>query len=148
VDALVREAMVLNKGFGDRFKVRFEARGELLAREVSADHKRLLQVMTNLLSNAAKFSPEGEVVEITTEEQADWLRVAVHDRGPGIPEAFRPRVFGRFNQADSTASRQKGGTGLGLAICKRMVEMMHGRIGFQDREGGGTTFWFELPRHA
>ena len=116
--------------------------------EVSADHKRLLQVMTNLLSNAAKFSPEGEVVEITTEEQADWLRVAVHDRGPGIPEAFRPRVFGRFNQADSTASRQKGGTGLGLAICKRMVEMMHGRIGFQDREGGGTTFWFELPRHA
>ena len=148
VDELVREAMVLNKGFGDRFKVRFEARGELLPREVSADHKRLLQVMTNLLSNAAKFSPEGEVVEITTEELADCLRVAVHDRGPGIPETFRARVFGRFNQADSTTSRQKGGTGLGLAICKRLVEMMQGRIGFQDRQGGGTTFWFELPRHA
>ena len=148
VDELVREAMVLNKGFGDRFKVRFEARGELLAREVSADHKRLLQVMTNLLSNAAKFSPEGEVVEITTEELAECLRVGVHDRGPGIPEAFRARVFGRFNQADSTTSRQKGGTGLGLAICKRLVEMMQGRIGFQDRPGGGTTFWFELPRHA
>jgi len=148
VDELVREAIVLNKGFGERFKVRFEPRGELSPREVSADHKRLLQVMTNLLSNAAKFSPEGEVVEITTEELADWLRVAVHDRGPGIPEAFRPRIFGRFNQADSTTSRQKGGTGLGLAICKRLVEMMQGRIGFQDREGGGTTFWFELPRHA
>ena len=148
VDELVREAMVLNKGFGDRFKVRFEARGELLAREVSADRKRLLQVMTNLLSNAAKFSPEGEVVEITTEELAECLRVGVHDRGPGIPEAFRARVFGRFNQADSTTSRQKGGTGLGLAICKRLVEMMQGRIGFQDRPGGGTTFWFELPRHA
>jgi PAS domain S-box-containing protein len=148
VDELVREAMVLNKGFGDRFKVRFEARGELSPREVSADHKRLLQVMTNLLSNAAKFSPEGQVVEITTEERADCLRVAVHDRGPGIPEGFRARVFGRFNQADSTTSRQKGGTGLGLAICKRLVEMMQGRIGFQDREGGGTTFWFELPRHA
>src|SRR4051812_22045601 len=148
VDELVREAMVLNKGFGDRFKVRFEARSELSAREVTADHKRLLQVMTNLLSNAAKFSPEGQVVEITTEERPDCLRVAVHDRGPGIPEAFRARVFGRFNQADSTTSRQKGGTGLGLAICKRLVEMMQGRIGFQDREGGGTTFWFELPRHA
>jgi PAS domain S-box-containing protein len=148
VDELVREAMVLNKGFGDRFKVRFEARGELSPREVTADHKRLLQVMTNLLSNAAKFSPEGEVVEITTEELADCLRVGVHDRGPGIPEGFRARVFGRFNQADSTTSRQKGGTGLGLAICKRLVEMMQGRIGFQDREGGGTTFWFELPRHA
>jgi len=148
VDELVREAMVLNKGFGDRFKVRFEARGELSPREVIADHKRLLQVMTNLLSNAAKFSPEGQVVEITTEERADCLRVAVHDRGPGIPESFKARVFGRFNQADSTTSRQKGGTGLGLAICKRLVEMMQGRIGFQDREGGGTTFWFELPRHA
>jgi PAS domain S-box-containing protein len=148
VDELVREAMVLNKGFGDRFKVRFEARGELSPREVTADHKRLLQVMTNLLSNAAKFSPEGQVVEITTEELADCLRVGVHDRGPGIPEGFRARVFGRFNQADSTTSRQKGGTGLGLAICKRLVEMMQGRIGFQDREGGGTTFWFELPRHA
>ena len=148
VDELVREAMVLNKGFGDRFKVRFEARGALSPREVTADHKRLLQVMTNLLSNAAKFSPEGQVVEISTEERADCLRVAVHDRGPGIPEAFRARVFGRFNQADSTTSRQKGGTGLGLAICKRLVEMMQGRIGFQDRDGGGTTFWFELPRHA
>jgi len=148
VDELVREAMVLNKGFGDRFKVRFQPRGELAADEVTADRKRLLQVMTNLLSNAAKFSPEGEVVEITTEELADSLRVAVHDRGPGIPETFRARVFGRFNQADSTTSRQKGGTGLGLAICKRLVEMMQGRIGFQDRQGGGTTFWFELPRHA
>ena len=117
-------------------------------REVTADHKRLLQVMTNLLSNAAKFSAEGQVVEISTEERSDCLRVAVHDRGPGIPEAFRARVFGRFNQADSTTSRQKGGTGLGLAICKRLVELMQGHIGFHDREGGGTTFWFELPRHA
>jgi signal transduction histidine kinase len=147
LDELVREAMLLNKGFGDRFKVRFQPRGELSAEQVTGDHKRLLQVMTNLLSNAAKFSPEGEVVEISTEPAAGGLRVAVHDRGPGIPEAFRARMFGRFNQADSTTSRQKGGTGLGLAICKRLVEMMQGHIGFQDRDGGGTTFWFDLP-HA
>src|SRR5207249_8834099 len=95
VDELVREAMLLNKGFGDRFKVRYQARGELLTREVTADRKRLLQVMTNLLSNAAKFSPEGEVVEISTEEAPNGLRVGVHDRGPGIPEAFRARIFGR-----------------------------------------------------
>src|SRR5438874_1930291 len=148
VDELVREAMLLNKGFGDRFHVRFEAHGDLLTREVTADRKRLLQVMTNLLSNAAKFSPEGEVVEITTDEVSGRLRIGVHDKGPGIPEAFRARIFGRFNQADSTATRQKGGTGLGLAICKRLIEMMQGRIGFQDRDGGGTIFWFELPRHA
>jgi signal transduction histidine kinase len=74
------------------------------------------------------------------------IRVAVQDRGPGIPEDFRDRIFGRFAQADSTASRQKGGTGLGLAICKRLVELMQGHIGFDDRDGGGTSFWFELPR--
>ena len=148
MDELVREAIVLNKGFADRFKVRFEARGELPPWEVHADHKRLLQVMTNLLSNSAKFSPEGGTVEITLEDRGESLRIAVHDRGPGIPEAFRAKIFGRFTQADSTATRQKGGTGLGLAICKRLIELMHGRIGFEDRPGGGTTFWFELRRHS
>ena len=148
VEDLVREAMVLNKAFGERFKVRFASRGDAPERKVHADRKRLLQVMTNLLSNAAKFSPEGEVVEISTEDAGPSVRVAVHDRGVGIPEAFRTRIFGRFAQADSTATRQKGGTGLGLAICKRLIELMHGRIGFEDRPGGGTTFWFELPRHS
>ena len=148
LDDLVREAMVLNKAFGERFSVRFEARGELPGRLVLADRKRLQQVMTNLLSNAAKFSPEGGVVEISTEDSGASVRVAVHDRGPGIPEAFRGRIFGRFTQADSTATRQKGGSGLGLAICKRLIELMQGRIGFENRAGGGATFWFELPRQA
>ncbi|HET7297284.1 MAG TPA: ATP-binding protein [Burkholderiales bacterium] len=148
LDELVRESMVLNKAFGERFQVRFEAHGGMSNSRVHADRKRLLQVMTNLLSNAAKFSPEGGVVEISTADVGPSVRVSVHDRGSGIPEAFRARIFGRFTQADSTATRQKGGTGLGLAICKRLVELMHGRIGFDDRSGGGTTFWFELPRHS
>ena len=147
VDELVRESIVLNKAFGERFKVRFEATGGLPQREVNADRKRLLQVMTNLLSNAAKFSPEGQAVEVGAEDRDRMVRISVHDRGSGIPESFRTRIFGRFTQADSTTARQKGGTGLGLAICKRLVEMMQGRIGFDDRPGGGTTFWFELPRH-
>ena len=148
IDELVGEAIVLNKAFGERFKVRFEAApGANGACLVNADRKRLLQVMTNLLSNAAKFSPEGGAVEITTVEQDGRVRVSVHDRGPGIPENFRNRIFGRFTQADSATTRQKGGTGLGLAICKRLVELMQGHIGFDDRSGGGTTFWFELPRH-
>ena len=144
---LVREALVLNKAFAERFKVRFELKGEPPARSVQVDRKRLLQVMTNLLSNAAKFSADGGTVEISVEERGPNLRVGVHDRGPGIPDAFRSRIFGRFAQADSTTSRQKSGTGLGLAISKRLVEMMQGRIGFESRDGGGTTFWFELPRY-
>ncbi|HEY9532442.1 MAG TPA: PAS domain-containing sensor histidine kinase, partial [Burkholderiales bacterium] len=146
LNEVVREAMVLNKAFGERFHVRFELASPLPGQTVVADRKRVLQIMTNLLSNAAKFSPEGGAVEIRMEEAGRDVRVEVQDRGPGIPEAFRSRIFGRFAQADSTASRQKGGTGLGLAICKRLVEMMSGRIGFQDRPGGGTIFWFELPR--
>jgi signal transduction histidine kinase len=104
--------------------------------------------MTNLLSNAAKFSPEGATVEVTMETTDGIVRVGVNDSGPGIPESFRGRIFGRFAQADMSHTRQKGGTGLGLAICKRLLEMMGGKIGFSDRAGGGTTFWFELPKHS
>jgi signal transduction histidine kinase len=148
LDEVVGESLVLNKGFAERFQVRYQARGALLPVQVKADRKRLLQVMTNLLSNAAKFSPPGEPVEVTMEDHGAKVRVGVHDHGPGIPEGFRSRIFARFAQADSSMTRQKGGTGLGLAICKRLIELMDGRIGFTDREGGGTVFYFELPKHG
>jgi len=148
LDELVGESLVLNKGFAERFQVRYEPRGTLLPVQVKADRKRLLQVMTNLLSNAAKFSPPGEAVEVSMEDLGTRVRIGVHDHGPGIPENFRSRIFGRFAQADSSATRQKGGTGLGLAICKRLIELMDGRIGFTDRDGGGTVFFFELPKHG
>jgi PAS domain S-box-containing protein len=148
LDELVGESLVLNKGFAERFQVRYEPRGTLLPVQVRADRKRLLQVMTNLLSNAAKFSPAGEAVQVSMEDLGTRVRIGVHDHGPGIPENFRARIFGRFAQADSSATRQKGGTGLGLAICKRLIELMDGKIGFTDREGGGTVFFFELPKHG
>ncbi len=145
---LVTESLTLNRAFAERFKVKLVAAGELRAVKVSADRKRVLQVMTNLLSNAAKFSEAGTAVEVTIEiADSDTVRVAVHDTGPGIPENFRNRIFGRFAQADMSHTRQMGGTGLGLAICKRLIELMGGKIGFSDRAGGGTTFWFELPHH-
>ena len=142
---LVDEALVLNRSFAERFKVRLEAGARANSAVVEVDRKRLLQVLTNLVSNAAKFSPEGGAVEIHVSTREGRARVAVGDRGPGIPEQFRSRIFSRFAQADSALTRQKGGTGLGLAICKRLVEAMNGQIGFEDRDGGGTFFFFELP---
>jgi PAS domain S-box-containing protein len=145
LDELVRESLVLNQAFGERFGVRFQAIGEPVQVTVNVDRKRVLQVLTNLLSNGAKFSPEGGAVEVGMARLDDRVRVEVHDRGPGIPESFRGRIFGRFAQAESALTRKKGGTGLGLAICKRLIELMGGSIGFADREGGGSTFYFELP---
>jgi PAS domain S-box-containing protein len=145
LDKLLNESLRLNQGYADRFRANLALHGQVPGIIVRADRKRLMQVMTNLLSNAAKFSPPNSAVDVTVELRDYLVRVEVSDRGPGIPEAFRPRMFARFAQADSADSRIKGGTGLGLAISKRLVEMMQGRIGFEDREGGGTTFFFELP---
>jgi len=145
VESLVGEAIRLNQGYADRFQVRLVLQEERVAAMVRGDRKRLMQVISNLLSNAAKFSPPDGSVDVAITKDADLVRVSVSDRGPGIPEAFRSRIFGRFAQADSADSRIKGGTGLGLAISKRLVEMMDGRVGFEDRPGGGTTFYFELP---
>jgi CheY-like chemotaxis protein len=145
LDALLNESVRLNQGYADRFRANLALHGQVPGVVVRADRKRLMQVMTNLLSNAAKFSPPNSSVDVNVSLRENMVRVEVSDRGPGIPEAFRPKIFGRFAQADSADSRIKGGTGLGLAISKRLIELMQGRIGFEDRAGGGTTFFFELP---
>jgi PAS domain S-box-containing protein len=148
LDELVRESLTLNRAFADRFRVRLELSDDLAPAWVRVDRRRMLQVLTNLLSNAAKFSPEGAVVEVTVDDLGRQLRVGVHDRGPGIPLSFHSRIFSRFAQADMSFTRQKGGTGLGLAICRRLMDLMGGQIGFGDRPGGGTTFWIELPKYV
>jgi signal transduction histidine kinase len=100
-----------------------------------------MQVMTNLLSNAAKFSPPGETVVVEASRQNAGVRVGVTDRGPGVPEEFHERIFQKFAQA---ASSDRGGSGLGLSITKAIVEHMSGRVGFES-EPGRTTFYFDLP---
>lgn len=144
---LLEQAVAGNRAYGAQFDVRFEMVGDLAAdAAVYADVQRIHQVLANLLSNAAKFSPAGGVVEVSLAVDAGNAIFHVRDRGPGIPESFRGRIFQRFAQADSSDVRQKGGTGLGLSISRAIVEHHAGQLGFEDAEGGGTRFFFSLPR--
>ncbi|MDA0368694.1 MAG: ATP-binding protein [Proteobacteria bacterium] len=111
----------------------------------TGDRDQLLQVLGNLIANAVKFSPRGGDVILRVAQRDEAVRFSVTDRGPGVPEAFKPHIFGKFTQADGSTARKFGGTGLGLHICKLIVERHEGRIGFESTPGGDTTFYFEIP---
>ncbi len=143
---LVKQAAEANKAYADRLNVSFSLSLPEQNPPVMADASRMVQVLTNLLSNAAKFSPEGGTVVISVLNDADKVRVLVRDSGAGISDEFKPRIFSKFSQADSSITRQKGGTGLGLYISKQLIEHMRGTIDFESKPGQGTTFWIELPR--
>ncbi len=142
---LIDHAIEANRSFALTYRVSLEHRDRLDHIMVRGDPDRLHQVLTNVISNAVKFSPKGELVVIRTCLVRGKIRVEVVDRGPGIPEEFRSRIFLRFAQADSSDTRQRGGSGLGLAISKAIVQAHGGEIGFTTEMGRGTTFYFDLP---
>ena len=109
------------------------------------DPDRFIQILINLISNAAKFSPKGETVLVTLDRTGGRLRVSVMDRGPGISKTFRGRIFEKFAQADGSDSRRLAGTGLGLAIVKKIVEHLDGTVSFDTEVGHGTIFHIDLP---
>ena len=142
---LVTAALEGIRGMADQVGIKLS--GSIDVRGVvRGDWDRLIQVLTNLLSNAIKFSPEGGRVHVNVERVIKGgLRFSVIDEGPGVPPDQLHKLFKKFQQLDSSDSRQKGGTGLGLAISKALVEHHGGTIGVDSKPGGGSSFWFEVP---
>lgn len=117
---------------------------------VLADDDRLGEVLANLLENATKYAATGpdDRIVIRLHELRRTVRFEVVDRGPGIPAHEQERIFEKFHRLDAQMNTGVRGTGLGLYICRELVERMRGTIGIEPSEGGGATFWFELPQAA
>jgi PAS domain S-box-containing protein len=126
--------------------VKFEIKqaDNLLEENILVDQPKLQQVFSNLISNASKFTSEGEI-SIGYSLQGDMIEFYVKDTGEGIDPAYQDIIFDRFRQADTRPSRLKGGTGLGLSICKAYIEKLGGKIWFESKKGKGSTFYFTVP---
>jgi len=142
---LVEQALAANQGYAFEHQVRLAIVERADQVKVRVDSRRVMQVLANLLSNAAKFAPRNDTVELAVRQTGDWVRVSVRDRGPGVPLSFRAHIFQKFSQADSSDMRRQGGTGLGLAITRELLQRMGGSVGFDSVEGEGATFYFDLP---
>jgi len=145
---LVEHTVESNRMYAAEHGVNIVVSDELPGAMVLVDEDRFTQVLTNLLSNAAKFSPEGGTIGLATQARDGSVRVSVSDEGPGIPEEFRKHIFCKFSQADGSDTRKRGGTGLGLSITRAIVEKLGGQVSFETREGKGTTFHVDLPLYV
>jgi signal transduction histidine kinase len=147
--AVVQSAIEANIGYANTFSVSFEFTPPSEEIRVLADKNRLMQVLSNLLSNAAKFSPVGSKVDIRLQALPHFpgkYRLEIQDVGKGISASFRERIFTPFAQENTGDTRSQGGTGLGLNISKTLIEKMEGEIGFESEEGHGSTFWIILNK--
>lgn len=145
---LLQQAVEANSSYAEKYGIHYLLDNGSADDVVLVDADRLMQVVTNLLSNAAKFSPSGADVHIRVQPGSTTIRVEVEDSGPGIPDDFRQRIFEKFAQADASAARRFEGTGLGLSIARRLIEAMGGSIGFSSVVGKGSIFYIELLRTA
>jgi len=146
LDEFVREAIAVNSGYAVEHHVNFKAGKLPEGAVITGDRNRLMQVMSNLMSNAAKFSPEGEDVVISVSDRGDAWRISVADKGPGIPPESREKVFESFAQLEPADGKPRKGTGLGLAITRRIIKLHAGHIDFESTLGEGTTFHIDLPK--
>lgn len=151
----------LARGILEAMSVKVQGKNIVLKDDIAADvpfvivgdPKRLRQILINLMGNAMKFTKEGTITiraaqggrNISRPARGFILRFEVADTGIGMAPEVAAKLFRPFSQADNSTSRKYGGTGLGLSICKKLVELMGGRIGVESTPGQGSTFWFEIP---
>ena len=148
---LVAESLRANATAHQRFGLQIKCHGVDTPTYIETDANRIIQVLTNLMSNAAKFSKPGGTVEISVDKTPESVCVSVRDEGMGIAPEDQHKIFQRFADMANSDRATKGGTGLGLSICKAIVEGLGGTIDFVSKEGRGTTFTFTLPvktRHS
>jgi PAS domain S-box-containing protein len=145
---LVEHAVAATHAYAEQYQVSFDLRSDAGELYVAADADRLAQVIVNLLSNASKFAPAGDVVEVRLRRLERHARLSIIDHGIGITDEFRDRIFQKFAQADGADNRKKGGTGLGLNISKSIIEKHNGKLDFISEPGVRTEFYFDLPLAA
>jgi PAS domain S-box-containing protein len=145
IGQLVNEAIGVNKIYAKKYGIRLTLAPSASNVKVYTDPNRVMQVLTNLISNAVKFSPKGEEVILTIKQNQKNARVLISNKGPGISDEFQSRVFQKFSQADSSNTRGKGGTGLGLNISKAIIEKLGGTLNFISKPDEITTFYFDFP---
>lgn len=151
LSALVEQACLNNQTYATQFGVKFVMTSNPGPVFVNIDADRVTQVLANLLSNAAKFSLQGQAVEVAIQQLPNAeVKVSIQDFGAGIPDEFKGRIFQKFAQADASDTKQiqRGGTGLGLNIAKAIIEQLGGNIGFESELGQGACFYFVLKEAA
>lgn len=134
-----------NQGLALRYHIRFTLQDYDKPLMCLIDPHRFEQVISNLLSNAAKFSPPQQHVVVKAYADLEFAVIAITDFGSGIKDEFKKKIFQRFSQADSSDTRENGGTGLGLHISKSIIDAFHGQLSFDSEVGKGTTFYVRLP---
>jgi two-component system phosphate regulon sensor histidine kinase PhoR len=144
-EAVASEVITLFREPAGRRKLRLAADFATDLPPAWVDREALMQVLTNLVENAVKYTDEGGVVTLRGRSEGDKVRISVEDSGPGISPKHMPRIFERFYRVDAGRSRDRGGTGLGLSIVKHLVEAMHGTVTLDSELGRGSSFCVLLP---
>jgi len=145
VSEIIGEAIRVMQPLLDRHGQRLVVELPATMPVVRADSRRTVHVLVNLLSNASRYGPDDVEIEVGATVQGDWVRVTVADTGPGVPPEARDDLFRRFVYPDLGNDRAQVGAGLGLSVVKAIVEAHGGEVGVDDRQGGGSAFWFTLP---